>query len=323
MAMKRHDGPEMSEQDVRIAGLYRRISVEEPPSYLDARIAEAARREPGRAVDQKRRDWWLLWRVPFAVAAVAVVSVSLVSLMMEEEGGELSLEPRESQLRVPPVNGVPVPPQAQPEIQPQRGEPTPPQSQPQTGARGYDKTDVAAERRALARESSTVRERPAASPPVVVAAPEPPPAAPAAAMRDAATVSESTPGRAEIGAAAAARELQKEQAQALSAPAQAPAPLQSRAATPAAAPAPAPARAPAPAGSIRAFKRADSADTEPAVASTVSKLVVELSARPPAEWLERVATLRREGRRPEADALLDEFRRRYPDQPIPPALSEK
>ena len=316
MAMKRDDGLEMSQEDERIAGLYRRISVEDPPPYLDARIAEAARLEPGSRVAPKRRAWWVPWRVPFAVAAVAVVSVSLVSLMMEHEGGELTLAPGDSQLRAPAVDAMPVPSQAQPEVRPQRGEPTRAQSQSPPGARRYDKTDAPAERRALARESSGDRERSAASPPAVVAAPEPPPAAPPAAMRDAATISESAPGRAEIGAAAAARDSQKEQAQALSAPAQAPAPLQSRAA----APAPAPARAPAPAGSLRTFKRADSAESEAAVASAVSKLVVELSGRPPAEWLERVATLRREGRRPEADALLEEFKRRYPDQPIPADL---
>ena len=319
MAMKRDDGLEMSEQDERIAGLYRRVSVEDPPPYLDARIAEAARLVRGARVAPKRRAWWVVWRVPFAVAAVALVSVSLVSLMMEHEGGELKLAPRDSQTRAPAVEAMPVPSQAPPEIQPQSGEPTMAQSKSQTGARGYDKTDVPSERRALAREASTDRERTAAPPPAVLAAPEPPPAAPPTAMRDAATISESTPGRAEIGAAAAARDLQKEQAQALSAPAQAPAPLQSRAA----APAPAPARAPAPAGSIRAFKRSDSVESEAGVASAVSKLVVELSERPPAEWLERVATLRREGRRPEADALLEEFRRRYPDQPIPLDLRER
>ena len=320
MAMKKDDGLEMSEQDERIAGLYRRISVEDPPPYLDARIAEAARLEPGSRVAPKRPAWWVLWRVPFAVAAVAVVSVSLVSLMMEHEGGELTLAPEVSPPSAPVVDPTPVASQPQPEIQPQRGAPTRAQ-QSQTGARGYDKTDAPAERRALARESSQGRERPAASPPGVVAAPEPPPAAPPAAMRDAAAISESSPGRAEIGAAAAARDSQKEQAQAMSAPAPAPAPLQSRAAAPASAPAPA--RAPAPAGSIRAFKRADAVESEAAVASAVSKLVVELSARPPAEWLERVATLRREGRRPEADALLEEFRRRFPDQPIPADLRER
>ncbi|HUP94789.1 MAG TPA: hypothetical protein VM164_07765 [Burkholderiales bacterium] len=310
--MKRDDGPEMSEQDERIAGLYRRISVEDPPPYLDARIAEAARLDPGSGVARKRREWWILWRVPFAVAAVALVSVSLVSLMMEHGGGELTLAPGDSQLRAPTVDAMPVPSQAQPEMQPQRDQPTTAQSQSQTGASGYNKTDAVAERRALARESSRARERPAASPPAVVLAPEPPPAAPPTAMRDAATISERSAVRAEIGAAAGARDLQKEQAQPMPAPAQAPAPLQSRAATAATA-------APA----ARAFKRADSVESEAALASAVSKLIVELSGRPPAEWLERVATLRREARRPEADALLDEFRRRYPDQPIPADLLAK
>jgi hypothetical protein len=308
MAMKRDDRPEMSEQDERIAGLYRSVSVEDPPSYLDARIAEAARLDPGSRAPRKRREWWILWRVPFAIAAVAVVSVSLVSLMIEHGGGDLTPAPREAPLRPPAADAVTVP--SQPEIQPQRDQPTTAQSQ--TGASGDDKANAAAERRALARESPKSRERPAASPPAVVLAPEPPPAPPPTAMRDAATISERAPVRAEIGAATGARDLQKEQAQSMAAPAQAPAPLQSRAAT---------AGLAAPAA--RAFKRADAVESETALASAVAKLVAELSSRPPAEWIERIAALRREGRHVDADALLEEFRRRYPDQPIPADLREK
>ena len=309
MAMNRDDGLEMSEEDERIAGLYRRISVEDPPSYLDARIADAARRDPRPRASGGRRDWWMLWRVPFAVAAVAVVSVSLVSLMLEQGGGDLTPAPRETPRRPPAADTVPVP--SQPELLPQRDQTKTAQPPSQTGASGSDKTVAMAERRAT-RESVKVRERPMAAPPAVAITPEPPPAAPPTAMRDAAAVSEGSAVRAEIGAAAGGRDLQKEQARAMTEPAQAPAPLQSRAATSALA-------APA----ARAFKRADTVDNEVAVSSAVSRLLAELSGRPTAEWFERIAALRREGRRAEADALLQEFRRRYPDQPVPADPGEK
>jgi hypothetical protein len=51
-----------------------------------------------------------------------------------------------------------------------------------------------------------------------------------------------------------------------------------------------------------------------------SVLIAELDREPPGRWVERIQTLRRDGRRGEADALLREFTRRYGDAAVPPAL---
>ena len=49
----------------------------------------------------------------------------------------------------------------------------------------------------------------------------------------------------------------------------------------------------------------------------------EAQVEPPEKMLERIATLRREGRDKEADDLYAEFKRRYPDYRIPDALREQ
>src|SRR5688572_22357257 len=67
----------------RIAALYREASGEEPPARLDRAIVAASR--PGASAEVRATPWWLPWRVPFAVAALAVMSVSLVTLMVEKD----------------------------------------------------------------------------------------------------------------------------------------------------------------------------------------------------------------------------------------------
>jgi hypothetical protein len=57
------------------------------------------------------------------------------------------------------------------------------------------------------------------------------------------------------------------------------------------------------------------------LAPAVAAIAAELEGRPPAAWLDRVATLRRDGRTEDADALLAEFRRRHPDEPLPEAFT--
>ena len=63
------------------------------------------------------------------------------------------------------------------------------------------------------------------------------------------------------------------------------------------------------ASSVRA--EADSA-TPPGV------LARQYAAEPPEKWGEKILELRREGRAAEADALLAEFRQRFPDHAVPP-----
>jgi hypothetical protein len=48
------------------------------------------------------------------------------------------------------------------------------------------------------------------------------------------------------------------------------------------------------------------------------------AAEPPLDpktWLDRILALRREGKLQEAERSLQEFRRRYPDYPLPPELA--
>lgn len=49
----------------------------------------------------------------------------------------------------------------------------------------------------------------------------------------------------------------------------------------------------------------------------IAGLRSELEREPPARWLERIAGLRRDGRTLEADTLLAEFRKRFPNEPVP------
>ena len=44
---------------------------------------------------------------------------------------------------------------------------------------------------------------------------------------------------------------------------------------------------------------------------------------PPEKWLERIAALRKEGKHEEADKVLEEFRKRYPDYKIPESALKK
>jgi hypothetical protein len=89
------------------------------------------------------------------------------------------------------------------------------------------------------------------------------------------------------------------------------APEPAPAARPYAAPAPAAKQAP-----LTTDRRSATSDLRsPAVAA----LIAELDQRPASEWLARIASLRRDGRSSDADALVAEFKRRFPDEPLPPS----
>ena len=55
-------------------------------------------------------------------------------------------------------------------------------------------------------------------------------------------------------------------------------------------------------------------------ANDIADLKAELDSEPAVRWLQRITVLRREGRRADADALLAEFKRRFPEVRIPPAF---
>ena len=49
----------------------------------------------------------------------------------------------------------------------------------------------------------------------------------------------------------------------------------------------------------------------------ISGHVAALESRPPSAWLDRVRLLQRDGLLLEADRLLAEFKRRFPEEPVP------
>jgi hypothetical protein len=89
-----------AERDAALDRVYQAGPREEPPARLDAAIRAAARREVGarpRPVSRLRA-----WRVPVSIAAMLVLSVSLVTLM-REEGGEELVHPGPPAGRTPPA----------------------------------------------------------------------------------------------------------------------------------------------------------------------------------------------------------------------------
>lgn len=74
------------------------------------------------------------------------------------------------------------------------------------------------------------------------------------------------------------------------------------------------AAAPAPAPVPPAERRLQA---EPLLAMKRAPVWHGLEQEPPGKWLERLAELRKKGRTGEADELLAEIKRRFPDQPLP------
>lgn len=90
------------EHDAPLAAAYRAGAHETPPVHLDDAIRAAARREAGAG--PRRASRLRAWRVPVSLAAVLVLSVTVV-LMVREEGGD-RLEPAPPPV-APPVAATP------------------------------------------------------------------------------------------------------------------------------------------------------------------------------------------------------------------------
>jgi hypothetical protein len=113
----RNGSPTDEPIDPGLARLYRESAREEPPARLDAAIRAAARREtgarprelapaggevaaprasgPAQPAHPLARPFRWTWRLPLSLAAVMVLSVSVVTLMMEQDG-ERTAEPSRS-----------------------------------------------------------------------------------------------------------------------------------------------------------------------------------------------------------------------------------
>lgn len=259
-------GPDM-EHDPQLAALYRASADAVPPAHLDDAIRAAARREVAAG---PRRAGIRRWAVPVSLAAVLVLSVSVVT-MMREQGMDRAETMLES---APPA---------------------------MTAERAAPPAPVVVEPKALpGRQPAAPAMAPAA--PVAPAAPPAPSAASsgrAAEAEQAVPESRAKAAAAEPGstqdAPAARREYAAPQPLLRSAPPMADAGVGASAAKPA---------APA------------------ALAAGPGKTALwqDLVREPPEKWLQRIAELRRAGQTADAETLVAEFRRRFPDQRLPEDL---
>jgi hypothetical protein len=307
---------------------------EEPPAHLDAAILAAARREAGarpRPLTSRLRSW----RVPVSIAAVVVVSVSLVT-MVREEGGDRLIQPGAPS----PRSAEPPAPSSQP--RPDRSEPPSPsrdspaaddaaipeQERGDRAARGPTSDTTSLGQAGPGSAGKAASEQPAAVPHPPSARPSESPLAkelgrgiePGAPARSSRQAEESGPA-ADPPAGIRRQEAQRrgpalsrtdpgtrDQAAGQGAPA-----AESAAAT-----APRTSPAPAPAAKARSEPRLES---RPGSGSPeLAALLKEYDARPPRDWLGRIQELKRGGRPDLADAMLAEFKRRYPEHLLSPEL---
>jgi hypothetical protein len=285
-----NNGAGSGERDPRLDLLYRDAAREAPPAHLDAAILAAARREVGarpRALSALRR-----WRVPVSIAAVVVLSMSLVTLVKEEEGYGPFLRDAGSPAEAPAARMAESP------------------EQPAESAKAPEARKRAA---VSVREESSLRRDEAA--PKAEAEPH------RSVEREQARSSGAPAAGPDTGAAPPAAvggvlsyQLQESPARAEADAAQRPAPsvgVRGSAADPAP-------RAAAPQPKPLADNRRMQA--EQALAMKQPPVWQGLEQEPPQKWLERLAELKRQGRTGEASELLAELKRRFPNYPLPSGL---
>jgi hypothetical protein len=263
------------EHDPQLAALYRAGADAAPPAHLDDAIRAAARREVAAG---PRRAGIRRWTVPVSLAAVIVLSVSVVT-MMREQGAD-----RLESMVLPPVETAPPAPAAT-----RQEEARPPAIAVPEMSKKPTKPETPAPRRSPAPPLAAPAPAEPVAPAPQVYAP------PAAAM--------------ERGAAAAGSESRAKAAADM-------AREESAARRDSAAPRPLLRSVPAP-------MAADAASAGVAAQSAVpagSLLWQDLVREPPEKWLQRIAELRRAGKTVDADTLVAEFRRRFPDELMPENL---
>ncbi len=276
-------GPDM-EHDPQLAAVYRAGADAVPPTHLDDAIRAAARREVAAG---PRRAGARRWTVPVALAAVLVLSVSVVTMMREQGADHL-----ESM----------IPPPEPPAMTAQR--------------------EVAESPAATVAGPETIPKRRPATPPPVAAPAEP--AAKTEMSAPAQTFERPAPGRAteaEQGMAASGSESRAKGAAVDATRAESIRAEDSAARRDSAPPRPLLRSAPAPmadaaSGSGVSAKPAAALSAAPAR----NPLWQDLVREPPEKWLQRITELRRAGNTADADTLVAEFRRRFPEQRLPEDL---
>jgi hypothetical protein len=330
------------ERDGKLTALYRAAGEDVPPAALDDAILAAARRAAGARPRTAGYAFGHAWRVPLSIAAVVVLSVSLVTVM-REEAPELTEPPgavpapatlENKSATVADAGSVAGTPGFVPDELRSKSIGLKP---PPAGSPGVDLRQAeSGERAVLSRKEKTAdtlaadatappelaKRRDAPALVVEPSASGPAPAAPpaSAVARGNALKDNSLQPSAAAAPAANVAELKPQVAAETAAPPRTERESQNREA-------PAPARASAldkatvagqsaPAADLR---QAAPAKTVPQASSVMGKLAND-AGLPPEKWLERIEELRKQGKFDEAKASLAEFKKRFPNYPLPDAL---
>lgn len=272
------------ERDAKLAALYQAAAREEPPPALDDAVRAAARRAVASRPQRVSSSFIRSWRLPLSIAAVMMLTVSLVTVMREEapeimlpSGGLLddvdhkraapAADIGESATAVPKTSG----PHAQ------RSDSVGLRPPAQSGSSGIGLRDgrVAPERAAESRKNMAAADAMTPAPaPAPLPATIPAPAAGAAA--EGKVQSKSEPASADT----ALRE------------------------------------------SSRARAKADIQPSAAPPASRMAGAIQPRAELAPDKWLERIEELRRQGKLEEARTSLAEFRKRFPNHELPASFKD-
>lgn len=279
-------GMDETEHDPRLAALYRAGGeTQQPSAHLDDAIRAAARRAV--QAGPRRSDRFRRWSRPLSLAAVIVLSVTVVT-MMREEGADRWGADDVRQLPPAPSAGIEKPDRAAAEPASRPAAPAERRMETvQTPAAAPPAAPVqrpqAAGKTASGLAEKREREPPAAVPPAAEIAAGPSAAQEASAGADAGAREDRAPPRALRRSAPAAVMADASRGEETMMAKQA-----------------------APAGA--------------AVAKPGDSLWQDLEQEPAGKWLERLRELRRDGRSADFARLVAEFRRRFPDTALPDDL---
>ncbi len=332
-----------TERDAWLTALYRAAAGEEPPHALDDSIRAAARRAASSRPQRVTSPFIGAWRVPLSIAAVMLLTVSLVTIMREEAPEIISLtgsvKPRgeADHMRAGPTadageSAIAVPKTLVPHAQQSNGVELRPLAQTRSSGIGARDNRVSPDpasgsRKDMAAADQMETDAPIAPAPAKRAIPE--------AFRGAVEMRDDKA----IVPAENPRQSAKDETS----------PTHTRAAeavtsTPVPVPVP-PATVPVMAigsaaeGKVQSKSEpvsADAAVREPSraraapvaqplaspPASQLAGVIQPRSDLPPDKWLERIEELRRQGKFEEAKTSLTEFRKRYPDYELPASLKD-
>jgi hypothetical protein len=304
-------------RDGRLGRAWREVSREEPPPALDDAVRAAARRAVHAGPRSGHGPFARRWRVPLSIAAVLVVSATLTLLVAE----------RREHVPRAGLDGAPAAPateQAPPAEERKLAEPEAParDAAPRVTVPTLRKQSTAEPARVADESRKELYDAPAeapetAAPPAASETPSIPsaPAPPATAFQPAATVAASSRASEQPAAPPVAAQSKPDArvGEQVSAAAK-------KAVSPQAFPEREEARADARAKASVEATAGEAGKREPLQARGATQRAAE-PALDPKTWIERILTLRREGKLQEADRSLQEFRRRYPDYSLPPELA--